>query len=44
MFKTALDVPEIKWSLSNDIQFKTSKDKSKIYFDISTAGGLSLPF
>ena len=35
IFKTALDVPEIKWSLSNDIQFKTSKDKSKIYFDIS---------
>lgn len=35
IFKTALDLPEIKWSLSNDIQFKTSKDKSKIYFDIS---------
>ena len=35
IFKTALDVPEITWSLSNDIQFKTSKDKSKIYFDIS---------
>ena len=35
IFKTAVDLPEIKWSLSNDIQFKTSKDKSKIYFDIS---------
>ena len=35
IFKTAFDLPEIKWSLSNDIQFKTSKDKSKIYFDIS---------
>lgn len=34
IFKTALDLPEIKWSLSNDIQFKTSKDKSTIYFDI----------
>ena len=35
IFKTAVDLPEIKWSLSNDIQFKTSKDKSKIYFDVS---------
>ena len=35
IFKTALDLPEIEWSLSNDIQFKTSRDKSKIYFDIS---------
>lgn len=35
IFKTAADLPEIKWSLSNDIQFKISKNKSKIYFDIS---------
>ena len=35
IFKTAVDLPEIKWSLSNDIQFKISKNKSKIYFDIS---------
>ena len=34
IFKTALDLPEITWSLSNDITFKTSKDKSTIYFDI----------
>ena len=34
IFKTALDLPEIKWSLSDDITFKTSKDKSTIYFDI----------
>ena len=27
-------MPEITWSLSNDITFKTSKDKSTIYFDI----------
>lgn len=35
IFKTALDLPEITWSLSDDITFKTSKDKSTIYFDIS---------
>ena len=35
IFKTAADLPEIKWSLSNDIQFKISKNKSKIYSDIS---------
>ena len=34
IFKTALDLPEITWSLSNDITFKTSRDKSTIYFDI----------
>lgn len=34
IFKTALDLPEITWSLSNDITFKTSKDKSTIHFDI----------
>ena len=34
IFKTALDLPEITWSLSDDITFKTSKDKSTIYFDI----------
>ena len=34
IFKTALDLPEISWSLSDDITFKTSKDKSTIYFDI----------
>lgn len=34
IFKTALDLPEIAWSLSDDITFKTSKDKSTIYFDI----------
>lgn len=34
IFKTALDLPEITWSLSDDITFKISKDKSTIYFDI----------
>ena len=34
IFKTALDLPEITWSLSDDITFKTSKDKSTIYFVI----------
>lgn len=34
IFKTALDLPEITWTLSNNITFKTSKDKSTIYFDI----------
>lgn len=35
IYKTSLDLPEIKWSLSNDLLFKTSKDNSTIYFEIS---------
>lgn len=35
IFKTALDAPEIKWSLSDNLNFKTSKDNTTVYFNIS---------